>query len=185
MRICNTALAAALLTMMAAASASAQVGGPYDIHWNMQGSGGETFAVGGPYRLGMANAQPAADQLSGGSYTLAGGFWGPTTAPSVDVDGGEPPLPLAFAVRLEGPNPFQNSTSVRFELPEPRPVSIQVYGIDGRRVRDLVSATFAAGRHAAYWDGTDRTRNVVASGVYFARVVAGASSATLRLVCLH
>lgn len=54
----------------------AQSGGDYDLTWNTVDSGGATFSTGGNYSLGGTIGQPDAGLLTGGDYTLAGGFWG-------------------------------------------------------------------------------------------------------------
>ena len=54
----------------------AQTGGGYDLTWNTIDGGGYTFREGGGYSLGGTIGQPDAKVLSGGGYTLAGGFWG-------------------------------------------------------------------------------------------------------------
>lgn len=38
--------------------------------------GGATFSTSGGYELGGTVGQPDAGGLSGGTYTLGGGFWG-------------------------------------------------------------------------------------------------------------
>jgi len=55
--------------------AVAQTGGGYDLTWNSVDGGGTMFSTGGNYALGGTIGQPDAGLLSGGSYTLAGGFW--------------------------------------------------------------------------------------------------------------
>ena len=42
--------------------------------WSVDG-GGQTFSQGGEYTLGGTAGQPDAGLLSGGGYTLGGGFW--------------------------------------------------------------------------------------------------------------
>ncbi len=61
--------------------ALAQTGGPYDLSWHNIGPGGS--ASGGSYSLHASIGQPDAATMSGGSYTLTGGFLpgGPTCAP--------------------------------------------------------------------------------------------------------
>jgi hypothetical protein len=54
---------------------SAQSGG-YDLTWSTLDGGGYMFSAGGGYSLGGTVGQPDAGALSGGSYTLVGGFWG-------------------------------------------------------------------------------------------------------------
>ncbi len=67
-------LLAALLSLLASV-ALAQSGGGYDLTWNTIDGGGYTWSEGGPYSLGSTVGQPDAGVLSGGGYTLAGGFW--------------------------------------------------------------------------------------------------------------
>lgn len=47
----------------------------YDLSWYTIDGGGATFSTGGSYSLGGSIGQPDAGSLSGGSYTLNGGFW--------------------------------------------------------------------------------------------------------------
>ena len=68
-------LLAALLFLLASV-ALAQTGGGYDLTWSTVDGGGYTFSTGGGYSLGGTVGQPDAGVLSGGGYTLAGGFWG-------------------------------------------------------------------------------------------------------------
>lgn len=70
-----------------ARSASAQSGGTYDLMWNTFDGGGATFTTGGTYSLGGTIGQADAGMLSGGAYTLNGGFW-------VDFLGNKINLPL-------------------------------------------------------------------------------------------
>jgi hypothetical protein len=67
-------LPAALLSLLASV-ALAQSGGGYDLTWNTIDGGGYTFSTGGGYALGGTAGQADAGVLSGGGYTLAGGFW--------------------------------------------------------------------------------------------------------------
>ncbi len=66
-----------LITLLAllAPAALAQTGGGYDLTWNTVDGGGYTWSTGGGYALGGTIGQPDAGVLSGGGYTLTGGFW--------------------------------------------------------------------------------------------------------------
>ncbi len=68
-------------------AAFAQTGGPYDLSWHNIGPGGSTSD--GSYDLLGSIGQPDAATMSGGSYTLTGGFLpgGPTCALAGDLDG--------------------------------------------------------------------------------------------------
>jgi len=69
-------LAGAVVLLLIGSSVLAQSGGGYDLTWNTVGGGGYTFSTGGNYSLGGTVGQPDAGVLTGGSYTLVGGFWG-------------------------------------------------------------------------------------------------------------
>ena len=58
-----------------AATARAQSGGAYDLRHNTIDGGGATGSFGGAYKLGGTIGQPDAGRLSGGAYSLSGGFW--------------------------------------------------------------------------------------------------------------
>jgi hypothetical protein len=62
--------------LLLASVARAQSGGGYDLTWSTVDGGGATWSEGGGYSLGGTIGQPDAGVLSGGGYTLAGGFWG-------------------------------------------------------------------------------------------------------------
>jgi hypothetical protein len=75
-----------LLHLVLAASVMAQSGGPYELtSWTVDG-GGETLSTGGGYSLAGTAGQPDAGLLSGGGYTLGGGFWGSGSAIPIDYE---------------------------------------------------------------------------------------------------
>jgi hypothetical protein len=77
----QTILFLALTALLLLASvALAQSGGGYDLSWSTVDGGGATWSEGGGYSLGGTIGQPDAGVLSGGDYTLAGGFWGGAAA---------------------------------------------------------------------------------------------------------
>jgi len=70
----------AVLLSLPASVALAQSGGGYDLTWSTIDGGGYTFSTGSGYALGGTAGQADAGVLSGGGYTLAGGFWGGAAA---------------------------------------------------------------------------------------------------------
>ena len=48
----------------------------YDLSWYTIDGGGAAFSIGGSYSLGGSIGQADAGSMSGGTYQLAGGFWG-------------------------------------------------------------------------------------------------------------
>ena len=69
------ALALLIAAVLGASAARAQTGGGYDLTWSTIDAGGGSSA-GGSYQLTGTLGQPdAGTTLSGGSYSLSGGFW--------------------------------------------------------------------------------------------------------------
>jgi flagellar hook assembly protein FlgD len=94
-----------------------------------------------------------------------------------------PPAPA----RLLGvaPNPFSSSTSIGYETAAREPVTLEVFDVAGRRVATLVDGTVDAGRQTARWSGADPTGQEVKPGLYLARLRAGGTIATVKLMMLR
>ena len=70
------ALVALTLFIANATSTRAQTSGTYELTWSTIDGGGATFSTGGVYELGGTIGQPdASNNMSGGNFGLAGGFW--------------------------------------------------------------------------------------------------------------
>ncbi len=66
------------------------------------------------------------------------------------------------------PNPFNNSTTLKYQLSDQTPVTIEVYDIGGRRVAKLVDEEQAAGVYFVPFNASS-----VASGTYLLRFISG------------
>jgi subtilisin family serine protease len=89
------------------------------------------------------------------------------------VDGGIPDR-----INLHGaiPNPFNPMTDIHFALPTASRVSLLVFDVSGRLIRNLMTEDLAMGEYRIAWNGKDEDGRDVASGVYYARLkVAGDS----------
>lgn len=80
-------------------------------------------------------------------------------------------LPATVSLLGNSPNPFNPRTTISFTLSRPMGADLQVYSLEGRRVRRLVQGTLAAGPHTATWDGTDGDGRGVPAGTYLVRLV--------------
>ena len=67
------------------------------------------------------------------------------------------------------PNPFTTTTRLAFAIStsSAADVSIDVYDLNGRKVRELVSGSFAPGQYETSWDGRATDGTTVKSGIYF------------------
>jgi len=93
-------------------------------------------------------------------------------------------LPLALALHA-GPNPFNPTTTIHFDVPHAGPVELAVYDVRGHRLATLVSRVLPAGAHALRWNAHDDAGRALASGIYFARLHAANSTHSLRLVLVR
>jgi len=93
---------------------------------------------------------------------------------------------LLKAMRLfqNQPNPFSPVTRIAFELPEFGRVELEIYSVDGRLIRRLVSEERAAGSHEVIWDGCDGEGQKVAGGVYFYKLAAPGTAESRRMILL-
>ena len=74
------------------------------------------------------------------------------------------------------PNPFNPSTSIRFETAQPGPVKLAVYDSRGRKVKALLDSELPAGEHTLWWDARDDQGRLCASGVYLLRLESGSAA---------
>jgi hypothetical protein len=80
----KTLLAVIILFLLAAGGAVlAQSGGGFDLSWNTVDGGGGASS-GDDYEVSSTVGQADAGTMSGGSYTLTGGFWGGATCTVAD-----------------------------------------------------------------------------------------------------
>jgi|GEM_PF-883355 len=82
------------------------------------------------------------------------------------------------------PNPFNPVTTVQFSLAAQQNVELKIYNVRGELVKTLCQKSLGAGKHTFTWTGSDNSGSPVASGVYFARLNAGNTSETSKMLLL-
>ena len=97
------------------------------------------------------------------------------------VDGADA-LPSRVSLALTSANPMRGLVQLEYRLPSAGMAEIDVYGVDGRRVRSLVRGDATAGTHRTVWDGRDERGQVAGSGVYFVRLVTPGGEDVRRVV---
>ncbi len=95
----------------------------------------------------------------------------PTLVSNESDDSG---IPDGFNLVGNYPNPFNPTTNVVFEVPQPALVSVEVYDVMGRKVLDLPATSFAPGSGQVTIDASS-----LSSGIYLYRVIAEMSNKTL------
>ena len=96
------------------------------------------------------------------------------------------PLPQAFGLSQNRPNPFNGSTLIEFQLAAGRgPVELVLYNTIGGKVATLVSGVREGGVYHVVWDGRDEAGRTLASGLYLYRLEAGGQTLTQRLLLIR
>ncbi len=99
--------------------------------------------------------------------------------------------PATFRLLGNYPNPFVKSsapnsaTTIIFELPEARELSLQIYNVQGQLIRNLFEGKLEAGRHQMKWDGANDQGARTATGNYFYVLKAGTLSVSRKLVLVE
>jgi hypothetical protein len=145
------------------------------------------------YTLSVSNVADAScygNVIVPGSTTMIRG-------PITGDDTNEQPAVYAGLLAQNFPNPFNPSTTIRFEVPgrmdaagaaaeaAGRELSLAVYDVRGRLVKTLVAGILAPGPHSVVWDGTNNGGSRVTSGIYFYRISSGSWVETKKMVLLR
>jgi hypothetical protein len=83
------------------------------------------------------------------------------------------------------PNPFNPRTEIRLALAEAGPARVELLDIRGRRQRLLADEWREAGEWRLVWDGRDDAGRQLSSGLYLARLTAGAHREAEKLVMIR
>jgi hypothetical protein len=88
-----------------------------------------------------------------------------------------PVVASEFRLETNYPNPFNPSTTIRYQLQQATNVDLSIYNIQGERIQTLVRAYQTGGEYNVQWNG--KVNGITAaSGVYFARLSAVGSQGT-------
>ncbi|MBD3384902.1 T9SS type A sorting domain-containing protein [candidate division KSB1 bacterium] len=93
-------------------------------------------------------------------------------------------VPRDFELSQNFPNPFNPTTMIRFQLPKPVRVRLDIYNIQGQLVNTLVDAIRETGYHELVWNGRNDAGELVSSGVYYYRLVADDFTMTRKMAFL-
>ena len=140
--------------------------------------------------FGFAFEQPEADQtyywrvravaLPGDIYSDWSETWQFTPLVSGVSADAEVAIPDAFQVDGNYPNPFSTVTRIRYALPSPAPVRLEIFDVLGRDVALIVDENQEAGWHDAVF-----TSDALPAGLYIYRITAGSFTETRTMVLIR
>ncbi|MDP7608305.1 MAG: T9SS type A sorting domain-containing protein [Candidatus Marinimicrobia bacterium] len=93
-------------------------------------------------------------------------------------------VPLEFALHENYPNPFNPTTTLRFDLPEVSDITLTIYNMLGQRVRTFNMQSTPAGYHSIKWNATNDYGDPVGAGVYLYQLRANQYVKTRKMVLL-
>lgn len=88
-------------------------------------------------------------------------------------------IPVDFVLFQNFPNPFNPSTTIKYELPERSFVELTLYDLLGREIKTLLNEEKEAGYHELQFNAEN-----LSSGVYLYRIQAGNFTQTKKMVVL-
>jgi choice-of-anchor B domain-containing protein len=93
-------------------------------------------------------------------------------------------IPDVYALGENYPNPFNPSTSIPYQLPQPGDVRIEIYNMLGQKVKTLVNNKKEPGYYTASWEGLNDNGFQVSSGIYLYRIEAGEFSSVRKMILM-
>jgi hypothetical protein len=94
-------------------------------------------------------------------------------------------IPWQYALEQNFPNPFNPTTTIRYQIAENSDVKISVYNIAGQLVQTVVNENQIPGKYTAVWDGKNSSGQNVASGIYFLKMKAGEFSKVRKMALIR
>ena len=98
-------------------------------------------------------------------------------------------MPLTTQLLANYPNPFNPEIWIPCQLSRDTEVTLVIYDVQGKPVRQLQLGTVTADRYvtadkSVYWDGKSETSEAVAGGTHFYQLRAGGHAETRKMVIL-
>ena len=101
-------------------------------------------------------------------------------APSKQNDGSI----SAYSLHQSYPNPFNPTTTIKYNLPMRTHVTVSVYNVLGRKIATLMDKVQKVGSNQVVWDGKDLNGKLVPSGTYIYRIETEQFSESKKTVLL-
>jgi hypothetical protein len=114
-------------------------------------------------------------------------FSGDTTLTSISSDPPRGNEPHSIFLKQNYPNPFNESTVIEYQVSTTSPTRavIKIYNILGAEVITLLDELKSSGFYQVTWNGQDKYRTAVASGVYLCQLQVGNFRQTQKLLLVR
>lgn len=119
--------------------------------------------------------------IAGGDFTMSGGTtvnyiarWGTTGIKLINSN-----VPEQYKLFENYPNPFNNSTNIKFQIPQTEDVKILLFDITGKEITTLVNNRLKEGTYQICFDAINIT-----SGVYLYRLQTNNYTETKKMILI-
>lgn len=131
-----------------------------------------------PFGDPYGNGDPGYYNLANNDYWALLYFYSSlTSVEPIEYNGA---IPQTFYLRQNFPNPFNPTTTIRFEVPDYSPVTINIYNAVGQLVATLVDGkSLSPGTYSVLWDASRH-----ASGVYFYEMKTNTYRQTMKMLLI-
>ena len=92
--------------------------------------------------------------------------------------------PGQFKLHQAYPNPFNPTTTLKYEMGSAGPVSINVFDVSGHKIRSLYNGIQIPGLHEVRWDAKNDNGRSMSSGVYLFKVNVNGKTHTAKTLLL-
>ncbi len=96
-----------------------------------------------------------------------------------------PQLPATLKLMQNYPNPFNPTTSISYSVSSNSLVKLEIYNIEGQRIRILVDELKEAGTYEVEWDGKNNSGMDVSSGIYLYRIISGYVTDSKKMILIR
>ena len=89
-----------------------------------------------------------------------------------------------FLLYQNYPNPFNPITRISYDLPEASDVTISIYNMMGRKIKNLINTNQSTGYKSVIWNGTNDNGEMVSGGMYLYRLKTNTFRETKKMILL-
>lgn len=126
--------------------------------------------------------------VRGDSANGEDGRWGTVWAGSsfdpVSITLSNHSIPDDYTLLPNYPNPFNQSTTISFFLPEYQFINLEIFDSNGKKILTMMNESKHAGFHQLSWDGLNKQGQPVGSGLYIYRIKAGSFTSSHKMLLL-
>lgn len=89
-----------------------------------------------------------------------------------------------YELKQNIPNPFNPQTTIYFSIPTTEFVSLEIFNVQGQKIRTLLNGIITNGLHVVKWDGKNEFGQNVTGGLYIYRLKAGSFVQTKKMLLI-